>query len=244
MMASVNKKMRTTDVVDNELYPEMDLLMNSEVSDVKFVINGQTIPAIKALMSAKSVVFRSMFSGKWLESGGKPIVIKYTTPEAFKVMIGFIYTEQLMLNNDKDIDHIRDVLKLADRYQLKRLIQSLVRLLIPLITMDNLEVLARLAFTYQLDAVIGKIKIFIDENFQQLVRKPESELYSINTAVNNLLFSKLFRNYRSMKDMIPSTNIYYSNSISNYYQYKINGQQYTVPGYSTGTVKDIDFRKF
>ncbi|XP_054154751.1 speckle-type POZ protein-like [Oppia nitens] len=193
MMASVNKKMRTTDVVvvvvDNDLYPEMHHLMNPEVSDVQFVINGQTIPAIKALMSTKSVVFRSMFSGKWVESGGKPIEIRDTTPEAFKVMLGFIYTERLILNNDKDIDHIRDVLKLADRYQLKRLIQSLGQPLIPLLSMDKLEVLGQLAFTYQLDDLIAKLKIFIDENFQQLIQKPESELNSINTAVNNLLFT-------------------------------------------------------
>ncbi|XP_054154764.1 uncharacterized protein LOC128953300 [Oppia nitens] len=116
-----------------------------------------------------------MFSGQWLESGGKPIEIRDTTPEAFKVMIGFIYTEQLMLkDNDKPIDHIRDVLKLADRYQLKRLIQSLGQPLISLISMDKLEVLGQLAFTYQLDDLIAKLNIFIDENFQQLIQKPES----------------------------------------------------------------------
>ncbi|XP_054153900.1 BTB/POZ domain-containing protein 9-like [Oppia nitens] len=205
---NVNNDEVTTDdvvvVVDNELYPEVDLLMNAyDDCDVQFVVDGQSIPAHKLFMRAKSQVFRSMFSGQWLESDGKPIEIRDTTPEAFKVMVGYIYTEHLMFSDDngggKDMDHIRDVLKLADRYQLKRLMASVGQHLISMISMDTIEVIGRLAFDYQLVELIARLKSFIDQNFKQLIGKSQPELNSINTAVNNLLFEKLFSNYRSIK---------------------------------------------
>ncbi|XP_054154123.1 speckle-type POZ protein-like [Oppia nitens] len=127
--SSVNNKMANLNL-DPDLYPELDYLMNAadDDFDVQFVIDGQSVPAHISFMKAKSEVFRSMFSGQWPESGGEnnnnsnnKVVINDTTPEAFKVMLIFIYTERLVLSDGKDLNHIRDVLKLADRYQLKRL---------------------------------------------------------------------------------------------------------------------------
>ncbi|XP_054169362.1 uncharacterized protein LOC128966534 [Oppia nitens] len=42
--------------------------MNTAESDVKFVINGETVPAIKAMLRLKSVIFSVQFSGNWRDS--------------------------------------------------------------------------------------------------------------------------------------------------------------------------------
>ncbi|XP_054153834.1 uncharacterized protein LOC128952454 [Oppia nitens] len=226
--------------VDKELYPEMDYLMNADESDVQFLIDGQTVPSVKLLLCMSSKVFRAMFSGNWRESGedkgetDSKIEIKDTTPEAFKVMIGFIYSERLFLNDDKDMDHIRDVLKLADRYQLKRLMTSVGQHLLSMISMDRIERIGRLAFDYQLVELIAGLKSFIDHNFQQLRQKPQPELNAINSAVNNLLFEKLFENFPAMF-LVPT----YDND-GHYYRYKINGQIYSRHDLGYGNIREIN----
>ncbi|XP_054154684.1 BTB/POZ domain-containing protein 9-like [Oppia nitens] len=230
---SANDKMTN---VDKELYPEMYYLMNADECDVQFVIDGQTVPSVKLLMCMKSEVFRAMFSGNWRESGGNDdeetddkdskIEIRDTTPAAFKVMIGFIYTEHLMFSDDnKDFEHIRDVLKLADRYQLKRLMTSIGKHLKSILTLDTIELIGRLAFDYQLDKLIARLNIFIDQNFKQLMAKPETELNAINTAVNNLVFEKLLPYYRSFHTMVEFAPPKRDNS-NLFYRFQINGQKY------------------
>ncbi|XP_054154641.1 BTB/POZ domain-containing protein 9-like [Oppia nitens] len=186
---SIDDKMENLDL-DNELYPEMDFMMNTDESDVQFLIDGQTVPAVKAVLRMKSEVFRAQFSGNWRDSEDTAIEIGDTTPEAFKVMIGFIYTEQLVFNGNKDVDHIHDVMKLADKYQLKRLKTLVVRHMGSVITVDNIEQIGRLAFGYELDELIGALKTFIDNNFKQLMEKSPKDLNAINNACNNLLIEK------------------------------------------------------
>ncbi|XP_054159577.1 speckle-type POZ protein B-like [Oppia nitens] len=202
--------------METELYPELDLLFNFEKSDVIFVINGQKIPAIIALMSAKSVVFRAMFSGNWRESDANQIEIRDTTPEAFKVMVGFIYMERLMFSEDNDLVHIQDVLKIADRYQLKRLITSVGQYLKSMISMDNIQELIQLANAYQLNEVIGDMKKFVDNNFDRLMAKPETERGVINIGLNNYLFDKLSAKYRPNNQPNQSNWITFRNQSENY----------------------------
>ena len=76
-----NKRQKTSGT------PELDYFMNEEKSDVLFVVEGQRIPALKAILSVKSIVFRAMFSGDFKESKDKEVVIEDTTYEAFKAFI-------------------------------------------------------------------------------------------------------------------------------------------------------------
>ncbi|XP_054154695.1 BTB/POZ domain-containing protein 9-like [Oppia nitens] len=228
--------------VDNELYPEMDYLMNSAESDVQFLIDGQSVPALKTVLCLKSNVFRAMFSGQWRESVDNTVEIRDTTPEAFKLMIRFIYTEQLILNDDnQDMDHIRDVLKLADKYQLKRLIKSVGQHLMSMISMDRIEVIGRLAIDYQLDELMAKLKIFIEDNISELMAKPQSQLNTINNALNNLLFES-FRLYLIKINDFFNTQALYDKD-GNYSRYKIGDYTCTYKNCTPGAVKPIDIHK-
>ena len=79
--------------------PELYYFMDEEMSDVLFIVEGQTIPALKAFLSDKSRVFSAMFSGEFKESKGKEVVIKDTTYEAFKSFIRFLYCDDLVLKD-------------------------------------------------------------------------------------------------------------------------------------------------
>ncbi|XP_054154622.1 BTB/POZ domain-containing protein 9-like [Oppia nitens] len=224
------KKQRIDDKKYEILYPEMDYVMNPEVSDVKFLIDGQTIPAIKALMSTKSTYFRSMFSGNWLEKN--EIEIMGTSAEAFEVIVKYIYTDRLMFDSNNttiggaaaDLNHIQDVLILAEMYELRRLAISVGQHLRTMISAENIETIGRLAFRFELDDLIDGLRLYIDQNFRQLMSsKQQPELNAINSAVNNLLFERLSRCYGLFKNKFPSNKM---DSNGQYYRYKINGNIY------------------
>ena len=45
----------------------MHYFMNEDLSDVVFIVEGLRVPALKQLLIIKSRVFRTMFSGKFVE---------------------------------------------------------------------------------------------------------------------------------------------------------------------------------
>ena len=71
--------------------------MNEERSDVRFIVEGKPIPALKSFLSVRSRVFHAMFSGEFKESKDKEVVIEDTTYEAFKTFIRFVYCDDLGL---------------------------------------------------------------------------------------------------------------------------------------------------
>ncbi|XP_054154728.1 speckle-type POZ protein-like [Oppia nitens] len=227
--------------LDKEMYPEMNFLMNTAESDVKFVINGEPITAIKAVLRLKSDVFSVQFSGNWRDSEDTAIEIRDTTPEAFKVMLGFIYTEQLVFNDNKDVDHIQHVLKLSKKYQLKRLKKLVIQHILSILTVHNIEHIGRLAFDYELDELIAAVKTFIDKNFKQLLQKSPKELNAINNACNNRLIEKFSQHFNSIDTMfsVPTYDIK-TGSINSY---EIGQYTCTYQNQTNCPIKTIDINK-
>ena len=79
---------QTNQFKDDINYPELHYFMNESLSDVVFIVEGQRVPALKQFSSVKSNVFRAMFCGNFRESEEQEVVIKDTTFDAFKTMIG------------------------------------------------------------------------------------------------------------------------------------------------------------
>lgn len=100
---------------DDHKFPELSHFMNESESDVVFVVDGQRVPAIRRVLALKSSVFEAMFSGKYKESDQKEITVQDVTYDAFKSMVRFLYTEQLVLNDDESIEELMEVLRVADR---------------------------------------------------------------------------------------------------------------------------------
>ncbi|KAK7803442.1 hypothetical protein U0070_011917 [Myodes glareolus] len=93
------------------------LWKNSSFTDCCLVVAGQEFRAHKAILAARSPVFRAMFEHDTEESRKNRIEIHDLEPEVFKAMMGFIYT-----GKEPDLHSIADaVLAAADKYGLERL---------------------------------------------------------------------------------------------------------------------------
>ena len=180
--------------------------MNDEKSDVVFLIEGQPLPAQKAFLSIKNKVFRAMFSDKFKESKDKEVVIEDTTFEAFKAFIWFLYSEELVIKDCKDLNLIEEVVKLSDRYEANRLMERLITLLTQNeLTFNNFEQISRIAFRYKIYELITKVKAFIDKNFNKFVSKNQKELKLLYESTDGLLLEVMANNYREMKTKLRET---------------------------------------
>ncbi|KAM6163944.1 speckle-type POZ protein-like [Rhynchocyon petersi] len=90
---------------------------NSQFTDCSLCVAGQEFRAHKAILTARSPVFRAMFEHEMEESIKNRVQINFMDPEVFKEMMCFIYTGKAPnLYNMAD-----DLLAAADRYALERL---------------------------------------------------------------------------------------------------------------------------
>ncbi|XP_041493785.1 speckle-type POZ protein-like [Microtus oregoni] len=94
-----------------------ELWENSRFTDCCLVVAGQEFRAHKAILAARSPVFRAMFEHDMEESRTNRIEIHDLKPEVFKAMMNFIYTgKEPVLHSMADA-----VLAAADKYCLERL---------------------------------------------------------------------------------------------------------------------------
>ncbi|KAM7340658.1 hypothetical protein ACRRTK_001273 [Alexandromys fortis] len=90
---------------------------NSRFTDCCLVVAGQEFQAHKAILAARSPVFRAMFKDDTEENKKNRIEIHDLEPQAFKTMMGFIYTGKAPnLHSKADA-----VLAAADKYGLLHL---------------------------------------------------------------------------------------------------------------------------
>ena len=86
-----------------------------------FVVEAQTIPVLKTVLTDKSRVFRAMFSGNSNESKVEVIVIEDTTYEAFNTFIRFLNCDLLVLKDKNDFQLIQELYRLSDKYEVPEL---------------------------------------------------------------------------------------------------------------------------
>ncbi|XP_036032686.1 speckle-type POZ protein-like [Onychomys torridus] len=94
-----------------------ELWENSQFTDCCLVVAGQEFRVHKAILAARSPVFRAMFQHDMKESKSNHVEIHDLEPHVFKAMMGFIYTGKA-----PDLDSMAAaVLAAADKYGLQRL---------------------------------------------------------------------------------------------------------------------------
>ena len=102
------------------------LLDNTDGTDVSFIVHGQTFHAHRAVLAARSPVFRAELLGSMAEATMSSITLQGIAPETFKLMLQFIYTDTLPEDDELgDIEMrmkmLARILVAADRYALGRL---------------------------------------------------------------------------------------------------------------------------
>ncbi|CAG2112233.1 unnamed protein product [Medioppia subpectinata] len=189
MPSNVEKMIQNKDV---KSYPELTYFMNESESNVVFKVEGKPIPAVKELLCIKSDYFRSKFSGNYTESKEKEIEIPDTTCNAFKVIVWYLYSQELVIDLTEEtcFEFIYSVYRLADRFQIKRLLNYYENQLKANITEENLEFVARIGFNYKINSLMTCVKAFINKTFDKLVLKDGDYLKKMNALTNDYFLRK------------------------------------------------------
>ncbi|KAM4610008.1 ankyrin repeat and BTB/POZ domain-containing protein 1 [Polymixia lowei] len=97
------------------------LLEQGHYSDVKFLVHGQTFPAHRCVLSARSEYFTTMFETKW--NGKNMITLKHPliNPSAFGAILQYFYTGRM----DIDVSFVDDCRRLAKQCKMGDLIDEL-----------------------------------------------------------------------------------------------------------------------
>jgi len=100
------------------------LLDDQTSADVEFLIHGETTTAHRLILAARCEYFRAMFTGNFTEGqlgkNGKVVCrVEDTTTPAFKFVLRYLYTDVL---DDPEDDDAVQVMRLADRYGVERLV--------------------------------------------------------------------------------------------------------------------------
>ena len=179
--------------------PEMDYFMNEDKSDVVFVVEGQRLPALKILLSVRNKVFRAMFSENFKESKDKTVVIEETSFEAFKTLILFLYSDQLVLKDDNDLKLIKEVCELSDRYDSRRLLEKVGQHLKEMpFNAENLYDITLFAFNHKIDELMAKMLTYLDIFMDEIVKKDIKQLCELNDSTNDKLLELIVNNYRNL----------------------------------------------
>ncbi|PNT68450.1 hypothetical protein BRADI_3g40736v3 [Brachypodium distachyon] len=98
----------------------LDIDNNNNGSNVSFLVGGETFHAHRAVLAARSPVFKASLLGGMAESTMPCITIKEISPAVFAALLRFIYTDALPPGIG-DHELLRGLLAAADRYAMGRL---------------------------------------------------------------------------------------------------------------------------
>lgn len=105
------------------------LLDRADGSDVSFSVAGETFRAHRAVLAARSPVFRAELFGSMAETAMPRITLRDIEPSTFRVLLRFMYTDRLPTDEElgsssessETTELFQRVLGAADRYDLGRL---------------------------------------------------------------------------------------------------------------------------
>lgn len=170
------------------------------LSDVTFVIDGQRLPANKAILSFKSVVFNAQFSADFADSDQKEIIITDATVVGFKAMLWFIHTEELVFDAIISVAQWFDVYNLSQKYKLKRFAELIeYEIKSRVINADNFADIYEYGFERGFARLTRLAKQFIRLNIEDLVDKCTNWLIGLNNKTNNSLFKVIVRKFRQTR---------------------------------------------
>ncbi|XP_047053309.1 BTB/POZ and MATH domain-containing protein 2-like [Lolium rigidum] len=148
------------------------LLDNTDGTDVSFTIDGEKFPAHRAVLAARSPVFRAELFGSMAEATMSSITLHDITPATFKAMLRFIYTDELPAEadpEDSSVEMFQNLLAAADRYALERLKFICAENLRAKVSADTVATILASAETHNCHELKKKCIDFfaVEENFKE-----------------------------------------------------------------------------
>jgi speckle-type POZ protein len=148
------------------------LLDHMDGTDVSFTIDDETFRAHRAVLAARSPVFRAELFGSMAEARMTSITLHEITPATFKVMLRFMYTDALPGEDelgDSSTEILQDLLVAADRYALDRLKLMCAQKLWDKVSADTVATTLACAETHNCQELKSKCINFlaVEENFKE-----------------------------------------------------------------------------
>ncbi|CAM0911930.1 unnamed protein product [Alopecurus aequalis] len=150
------------------------LLDRPDGTDVSFIIDGETFPAHRWVLAARSPVFRAELFGSMTEATMQFITLHEIAPATFRIMLRFMYTDVLPGEDelgDSPPEIYRDLLAAADRYALDRLKLMCAQKLLENVTVDIVATMLACAETYNCPELKNQCLDFfaVDKHFKKAV---------------------------------------------------------------------------
>lgn len=145
------------------------------MSDVSFIVKGEKFQAHRAILTARSQVFRAdQLFGSTADATSSSITLEEIESATFTAMLGFIYTDELPKDDelgDSPTGMMQHLLAAADRYALDRLKLMCAQKLWNTISMDTFASTLACAETYNCPELKSKcIEFFaVEKNFKKIV---------------------------------------------------------------------------
>jgi len=141
--------------------------------DVKFISEGREIPCHKFLLMTQSPVFKAMFEMNSMEKETNTVKIVDCTPDVVEEFVMYLYRGKLV-SQAKPLELMFGLLNLAEKYQIKLLIDECVDVLMDIMDVNN--VLKIYAVVDKLDLgsdVTNMIIDFMKDNIEVIVDKED-----------------------------------------------------------------------
>ncbi|XP_065322727.1 uncharacterized protein LOC135929914 [Gordionus sp. m RMFG-2023] len=117
--------MENFQLFDKDLSIGESLFLNSYMSDVRFEVEKEIIHAHTFILSFKSQMFHTMFHGS-LKLKDNCVKVEDLRKGVFKIILKYIYTNEVCNINSIDIDSLLELLYGAKKYMLKNLIDMCI----------------------------------------------------------------------------------------------------------------------
>ncbi|KAF6988315.1 hypothetical protein CFC21_005877 [Triticum aestivum] len=150
------------------------LLDHADGTDVSFIVDNETFHAHRAVLAARSPVFRAELFGPMSEATMPSITLHDITPATFKIMLRFIYTDELPLEDeleDSSTEMFQNLLAAADLYALDRLKIICAQKLWDKVSVDTVATILAWAETYNCQELKNRCIDFfvVEENFKKAI---------------------------------------------------------------------------
>ncbi|KAF8646562.1 hypothetical protein HU200_065784 [Digitaria exilis] len=149
------------------------LLDSTDGADVSFAIDGETFHAHRAVLAARSPVFRAELLGSMAEATMPSITLLDIAPETFIVLLRFMYTDAFPGDDelgDSSSKMLQNLLAAADRYGLDRLKLICAHKLWGAMSVDTVADVLACAEMYSCPELRDKCIDFVvaDKNFKRV----------------------------------------------------------------------------
>ncbi|XP_057549477.1 ARM REPEAT PROTEIN INTERACTING WITH ABF2-like [Amaranthus tricolor] len=150
-----------------QVYLGEQYVNNSTLSDVTFLVEGRRFYAHRICLLASSDTFRAMFDGGYREKDAKDIEIPNIRWNVFELMMRYIYTGSVKV--DQDI--AQDLLRAADQYLLDGLKRLCEYAIAQDISVENVALMYELSEAFNAMSLRNSCILFILEQFDGLISK-------------------------------------------------------------------------